>query len=122
LYGTFILLDIQNSLDSKDTSKSSIVASFSLLYTFIFIQIYYNRSLPTQIDQSSFILPGSLLEEPGRSPTLIKAYADYIAGTAKVMRDFLKSGATDAKIDQEAEAVWKFESELVKVRWAELLL
>ena len=43
------------------------------------------------------------------------AYIAYITGTAKAIRDSLKSDATDAQIEQDVKDLWNFESELAKV-------
>lgn len=69
-----------------------------------------------QIDQGSLGLPRSTLVNPSGSPEVMTAYSDYMTGTAKAIRDYLNTGATDAQIDADVLATWTFESELAKVR------
>lgn len=43
------------------------------------------------------------------------AYSEYIAGSAKAIRDSLKSKVTDAQIQSDIGAMVEFEVELAKV-------
>lgn len=71
--------------------------------------------LSEQIDQASFLLPREELIDPSSAKQDMAAYIAYITGTAKAIRDSLKSDATDAQIEQDVKDLWNFESELAKV-------
>lgn len=60
-------------------------------------------------------LPKSVLMEHESSPNVIKAYKTYAIGSAKAVRNSLKTNATDAQIEAEIEAMLKFESDLAGV-------
>jgi len=93
LYGSSIFVTVYNYLDSKNTSQSSIY-----------------------IDQSSLGLPRSTLT--GSTPSssaVFGAYVTFATGAAKAIRDSLGSAATDAQIESDVEAMWRFESELAKI-------
>lgn len=46
----------------------------------------------------------------------MSAYAAYISGSAKAIRDSLgNDGGTNEQIDADVTDMWKFESELAKV-------
>lgn len=60
-------------------------------------------------------LPRSTLVAADPSSAVLTAYAAYMRGAARAIRDSLGSGATDAQIDADVQSVWLFESELAKV-------
>jgi hypothetical protein len=49
------------------------------------------------------------------SSAVFGAYVTFATGAAKAIRDSLGSAATDAQIESDVEAMWRFESELAKV-------
>lgn len=67
------------------------------------------------MDQGSLTLPHSAYTNPKTSARIIEAYNTYITRSAKVMRDYLKTKASDAQIEVDARNLVTFETELAKV-------
>ena len=68
------------------------------------------------MDQGSLSLPKSTLMDYSNSSDVIKAYKTYAIGSAKILRNYLKTNASDSQIISDVEAMLKFESELAGVR------
>jgi len=67
------------------------------------------------VDQGTLVLPHKLLTNAHEYPDIIYEYMVYVIGSAKAIRDSLKSGVSDAQIELEAKYMLKFEYELAKV-------
>ena len=67
------------------------------------------------MDQGTLVLPHNLLINAHEYPDIIYEYMAYVIGSAKAVRNSLKSGASDAQIELEAKYMLKFEYELAKV-------
>ena len=46
---------------------------------------------------------------------IIDAYFELVSGSARAVRDVLRSGVTDLEINQQVEAMLQFEIDLAKV-------
>ena len=68
-----------------------------------------------QVDQGPLALPRSILADPEESAVIMTAYAEYIKGAARAIRDALQSQVTDEEIDQQVVDTLKFETDLAKV-------
>ena len=68
-----------------------------------------------KVDQGTLVLPHKLLTNAHEYPDIIYEYMVYVIGSAKAIRDSLKSGVSDAQIELEAKYMLKFEYELAKV-------
>ena len=67
------------------------------------------------MDQGTLVLAKNLLLNAHEYPDIIYEYMKYVIGSAKAVRNSLKSGASDAQIEMEAKYMLRFEHELAEV-------
>lgn len=67
------------------------------------------------MDQDYFYLPRSVVTDFESNPTIATAYFSLLVGSAKAVRDWLKSDVADADIEAEVHEIMKFESRLAHV-------
>jgi len=91
-YDTFLLIRVYNRPHSRDTSHN-------IIY----------------VDQGPLALPRSILADPEESAVIMTAYAEYIKGAARAVRDALQSQVTDEEINQQVVDTLKFETDLAKI-------
>ncbi|EFX85605.1 hypothetical protein DAPPUDRAFT_46047, partial [Daphnia pulex] len=91
-YNLALLVDFFNDFDSKNTERTAIY-----------------------VDQESLILPRSVLVDLEDNEDVAMAYLELIIESAKSVRDWLDSDASDDEIDTQANAVLIFESQLAKI-------
>jgi len=127
LYRISYLISVYNDMDNYDTERSSIYVSqtrcknnYVIVVTDLWIsdtRLYFAIHL-LKIDQGSLSLPHNILLNPEAHPKIIAAYFAYVSGSAKAIRDALRSGGTtDEQIDSDARDVLQFEIELAKVMY-----
>lgn len=68
-----------------------------------------------QVDQGLLTLPRSMLVDREEYADIIDAYFELVSGSARAVRDVLRSGVTDLEINQQVEAMLQFEIDLAKV-------
>lgn len=68
-----------------------------------------------KVDQASLAIPRSILLNQKDSPKVIEAYATFISGAAKALRNAIGGGASDVQIESDVSDLIRFEYELAKV-------